>query len=117
MVETQVATVDSGRFVDALGQELLVKADQVIASEGKIELTAYCDKGQIQRILLSTTTSSARRAARLTVADVRRLASDVQAKVRARLAKIDWTTRRVIVTLYPMPNGAGFEIEVSITDR
>ena len=108
----QVTSVESERLADAFSREILVKIDLLAASEGKIELTAHREAGEFQRILLCTSTSSARRTSRCTPGDIRRLAMDVKAKVLAHAWKIDSATSKVTVAIHP--RGGGYEIEVMV---
>jgi hypothetical protein len=113
VIETQVVTEESQRLVDAFRQELIVKADLIAASEGKIELTAHREGGRFERVLVSTSSSSARRGSRRTTVDIRRLAEDVRAKVQTNAWKIDSATSKVVVAIHP--HHKTFEIQVMVS--
>lgn len=115
MVETQVATVESQRLADAFGQEIQVKAELIAASEGQIELTAHRESSGFERIVVNTSTSSARRQPRFTAAQIRRLAMDVRAAILAHSFSISDSARKVTVTIHA--RHAGFSIDVVVSYR
>jgi hypothetical protein len=111
----QVISSESEQLADAFSQEILVKSDLVCTAEGEITLSAHRTDSGFGRVVLNTSTSSARRELRSDSANVRRLAADVRAKIQARAVSIDAATRKVTVTIHQ--RRAGYDIVVTISYR
>jgi len=115
VIQAQAISVESDQLADAFSQEILVKTPLIAASEGEIKLSAQREGAEFSKIILSSSTSSARRAPLLSDGQVRRLAMDVRAKVLTHASAIDATARKVAVTIYP--RRTTFDIDVTITYR
>jgi hypothetical protein len=115
VIATQVISSECEQLADAFSQEILVKADLVSTSEGEITLSSHRMDGKFGRIVLNTSTSSARRELRVDRANIRQLAAGVRAKIQARASGIDSAARKVTVAIHPRRQG--YDIEVIISYR
>ena len=115
VIETQVIPGEVERLASAFSDEIVTRIDFIAASEGGLELSSYRVGGGFGPVRLNASISSGGGEPRFAEGQIRRMAVDTRAKVLARGASIDSSTRKVIVTIHP--HRAGFEIDVTVSYR